>query len=88
MNGSDASWLFGDNLSVVNSTVMPSGKLQKRSHLLNYHMCREAQAAGTINFAHIDGKDSNPADVLTSQESFIQGVVRSSQAFDFLVFGF
>ena len=68
VNGSDASWLFGDNLSVVNSTVMPSGKLQKRSHLLNYHMCREAQAAGIINFAHIDGKD-NPADVLTKNRS-------------------
>ena len=45
---------------------MPSGKLQKRSHLLNYHMCREAQASGIINFAHIDGKD-NPADVLVAK---------------------
>ena len=58
VNGSDASWMFGDNLSVVNSTVMPNGKLQKRSHLLNYHICREAQASGIINFAHIDGKDN------------------------------
>ena len=47
---------------------MPSGKLQKRSHLLNYHMCREAQASGIINFAHIDGKD-NAADVLTKSRS-------------------
>ena len=54
-NGSNASWLFGDNLSVVNSSVLPNGKLQKRSHLLNYHLCREAQASGVINFAHIDG---------------------------------
>ena len=61
------------------------GKLQKRSHLLNYmyHICREAQASSVLNFAHIDGKD-NPADIITKQESFIQGVVRSSQAFDFL----
>ena len=65
------SWLFGDNLSVVNnSTVMPSGKLQKRSHLLNCNMCREAQASRIINFAHIDGKD-NPADVLTGQFCWI-----------------
>ena len=68
VNGSDASWMFGDNLSVVNSTVMPNGKLQKRSHLLNYHICRAAQASGIINFAHIDGKD-NPADILTKNRS-------------------
>jgi len=30
VNGSDASWLFGDNLSVVNLTIMPNGKLQKK----------------------------------------------------------
>ena len=71
VNGSDASWMFGDNLSVVNSTVMPNGKLQKRSHLLNYHICREAQASGIINFAHIDGKD-NPADILTCRYRYRQ----------------
>ena len=68
---SDASWSFGDSLS-VNSTVMPSGKLQKRSHLLNCVVCHEAQAI--INFAH-DGVH-------------IQGMVHSSlKAFDFLALG-
>ena len=58
------------NLSVVNSTVMPSGKLTAEafSSSLNCHMCREAQASGTINFAHIDSKD-NPADVLAKIKS-------------------
>ena len=56
--------MFGDNLSVVNSSVLPSGKLQKRAHILNYHRVREAQAAGIVQFVHIDGKE-NPADILT-----------------------
>ena len=62
------SWLFGDNLSVVNSSTMPSGKLLKRQNILNYHRVREAQAAGFINFVHIDGKN-NPADICTKHTS-------------------
>ena len=53
--GSSASCMFGDNLlSVVNSSVLPSGKLQKRAHVLNCHLVREAQAAGIVRFVHID----------------------------------
>jgi len=58
------TWMFGDNLSVVNSSTIPSGKLQKRQNILNFHRVREAQAAGFLNFVHIDGKE-NPADVAT-----------------------
>ena len=29
VGGSNASYMFGDNLSVVNSSVLPSGELQK-----------------------------------------------------------
>ena len=62
------SWMFGDNLSVVNSSTIPSGKLQKRQNILNYHRVREAQAAGIINFVHMDGKD-NPADICSKHTS-------------------
>jgi len=62
------AWMFGDNLAVVNSATMPSGKLQKRANLLNYHRVREAQAAGIINFVHMDGR-YNPADILTKFRS-------------------
>jgi hypothetical protein len=62
------SWLFGDNLSVVNSSTMPSGNLQKRQNILNYHRVRDAQAAGIVNFVHIDGKQ-NPADIWTKHVS-------------------
>ena len=68
VGGSNASYMFGDNLSVVNSSVLPSGKLQKRAHILNYHRVREAQAAGIVRFVHIDGKE-NPADILTKPRS-------------------
>ena len=63
-----SSWLFGDNLFVVNSATIPSGKLQKRQNVLNYHRVREAQAAKIINFVHINGKD-NPANICTKHTS-------------------
>ena len=62
------SWMFGDNLSVVNSSTMPNGKLQRRNNILNYHRVREAQAAGIVNFVHMNGKD-NPADICTKFRS-------------------
>lgn len=30
---SGATWMFGDNLAVVNSATMPNGKLHKRAHI-------------------------------------------------------
>ena len=62
------SWMFGDNLSVVNSSTIPGGKLLKRHNILNYHRVLEAQAAGIINFVHMNGKD-NPADICTKFRS-------------------
>eukprot|EP00957_Ditylum_brightwellii_P162279 12356283-Ditylum_brightwellii.AAC.1 len=47
---------------------MPSGKLLKHQNILNVHRVREAQAAGLINFVHIDRKH-NPADVCTKHTS-------------------
>eukprot|EP00957_Ditylum_brightwellii_P121315 9251714-Ditylum_brightwellii.AAC.1 len=32
-----SSWMFGDNLSVVSSATMPSGKLLKHQNTLNFH---------------------------------------------------
>ena len=64
----EPSWMFGDNLSVVNSSTLPSGKLLKRNHILNYHRVRQAQACGICNFIHMDG-DKNPSDILTKYRS-------------------
>ncbi len=62
------SYLFGDNLSVVNSATLPSGKLNKRHNILNYHRVREAHASGIVKMIHIKGTE-NPADILTKFRS-------------------
>ena len=67
-NKAEGSWLFGDNLSVVNSSTYPGGKLLKRNHILNYHRVREAQACGICNFIHMDG-NKNPSDILTKYKT-------------------
>ena len=59
-----ASWLFGDNKSVVTSSTIPHSSLGKRWNALSYHRCREAVAAGIVRFHHIAGEE-NPSDLLT-----------------------
>ena len=58
------TYLFGDNLSMVTSSTIPSSSLKKRHNMLSYHRVREAIAADIIRMIHIPG-DENPADVLT-----------------------
>ena len=58
------SYLFGDNLSVVTNTTIPSSSLKKKHNAIAYHRVREAVAAGILRFVHIPGS-RNVADVLT-----------------------
>ena len=60
----DHSTLFGDNKSVVDSSMIPHHKLNKRHQALSFHRVREAIASGMLRFFHIDGKN-NPADILS-----------------------
>jgi hypothetical protein len=62
------SWMFGDNLSVIKSSTIPSSTLKKRHNALAYHRVREAIACKIVKFCHIDGK-YNPADVLSKHMS-------------------
>ena len=62
------AFLFGDNLSVINSSTIPSASLKKRHNLLSYHRVREAQASGIVNCIHMNGVD-NPADICTKHRS-------------------
>ena len=55
--------MFGDNFSVVNLNIMPAGKLQRRSHIPNYHHTREAQAKAIIKFVPMNGNE-NSADIV------------------------
>jgi hypothetical protein len=59
-----ATKIYCDNESVVKTTTRPEATLTKKHNQINYHRCREAQAAGHVKVAWIDGKD-NLADVLT-----------------------
>ena len=59
-----ASWLFGDNKSVVTSSTIPHSSLNKRWNALSCHKVCEAVAGGFIHFEHIPSID-NPADILT-----------------------
>ena len=58
------AWMFGDNQSVLTSSTVLHSSLIKRHNALSYHRAREAIAAGTINFMHVEGK-CNPSDIIT-----------------------
>ena len=58
------AYLFGDNLSMITSSTIPSSSLKKRHNMLSYHRVREAIASGILNLFHIPGTE-NPADVMT-----------------------
>jgi hypothetical protein len=60
----EATKVYSDNESVVKTTTRPESTLKKKHNAINYHRVREAQAAGHIQVAWIDGKQ-NLADVLT-----------------------
>jgi hypothetical protein len=60
----ERSYMFGDNESVVNSSMQPYAKLHKRHNALSFHRVREAIASGVIAFLHIPG-ENNPADILS-----------------------
>ena len=62
------SYMFGDNESVVNSSMHPHAKLHKRHTMLSFHRVRQAIAHKILAFFHIDGK-INPADMVSKHWS-------------------
>jgi len=67
----DKSHMFGDNESVVNSSMQPHARLHKRHTALSFHRVREAIAARYAAFHHLPG-DLNPADILTKHWGYQQ----------------
>jgi hypothetical protein len=65
------SYMFGDNESVVNSSMQVHAKLHKRHNMLSFHRVREAIASGMIVFHHIAG-ELNPADILSKHWGYAQ----------------
>jgi hypothetical protein len=56
--------MYGDNMSVILNTTVPSSQLKKKHNAIAYHRVREAIAANMIRFAHIRS-ETNVADLLT-----------------------
>ena len=69
INRSDASFVFGDKLLVLHLNVILAGKIQRRSHILNYHCTRKSQSKGITKFVHMNGND-NPADIVTNRRAY------------------
>lgn len=67
----DVSFMFGDNKSVVDSSMQVNAKLHKRHTMLSFHRVREAIASKMVNFVFING-DTNPADILSKHWGYAQ----------------
>lgn len=60
----EKSFMFGDNESVVNSSMTPHAKLHKRHNALSFHRVREAIASKVFVFLYLKG-ENNPADIMS-----------------------
>jgi len=56
--------LFGDNMSMITSTTIPSSSLKKKHNAIGYHRVREAIAARVVDLLHV-ASAANLADILT-----------------------
>lgn len=59
-----SSFLFGENMSVVQNTSIPSSTLNKKHCAIAYHKVREAIAAGIVKIAYVPSEE-NIADIFT-----------------------
>jgi hypothetical protein len=56
--------MFGNNKSVVDSSMELHARLQKHHTMLSFHRVREATLSGIVEFYFIPG-EINPADILS-----------------------
>ena len=47
--------MFGDNKSVVDSSMSPNVKIHKHHVVLSFHRVRESIASGIVTYQFIDG---------------------------------
>ena len=59
-----ATYMYCDNMSVVNNTTSPESMLKKKSNSIAYHAVRKASAMSEILIAYIS-MDHNVADLMT-----------------------
>ena len=65
------TYMFGDNRSVVDSSMIPNTRLHKRHTALSFHRVREAIASKILAFIYVPGK-INPADILSKHWGYQQ----------------
>ena len=63
-----ASYLFGDNLGVVQNATIKDSLLKKKHVAISYHKVRESAASGIVHPTKLLGK-YNFADVLTKSQT-------------------
>jgi hypothetical protein len=66
----EKSYMFGDNKSVVDSSMQLHAKLHKHT-MLSFHCIREAVAAGILRFFFLPG-DVNTAEILSKHWGYTQ----------------
>ncbi len=59
-----ATYIYGDNISIIKNTSKPESTLNKESNSVCYHAVRESVAMGETLTAPIQGAE-NPADLMT-----------------------
>jgi hypothetical protein len=67
----DKSYMFGDNKSVVDSSMQVNAKLHKCRTILSFHCVRECIASKMVGFYFIHG-ESNPANILSTHWGYSQ----------------
>ena len=71
VNLTGGTYMFGDNRTVVDSSMSVASRLHKRHIMLSYHRVREAIAAGILYFIHLPGA-FNQADILSKAWGYQQ----------------
>ena len=61
---SEASYVYGDNMSVIHNTTKPEPTLKKKCNAIAYHAIRKSVAMGETLTGHTRS-DDNPVDLLT-----------------------
>jgi hypothetical protein len=71
----EKSYIFGDNKSVVDSSMQLNAKLHKRDTMLSFHCIREAISAEISGFFFLPD-DDNPTDILSKHWGYTQASER------------
>ena len=58
------TYIYGDNMLVINNTQRPESTLKKKSNEICYHAVRESVTMGESVTTHV-GTHDNPADLAT-----------------------